>query len=279
MLAHAEGASGDFMSSQTYEVLAHNYAHDSENKIHDDRTAARYGFKGGLVPGVADYAYLSRAVFQAWGEPWLHGGSMQAKFIKPIYHGEVATAVAASDDAPDQLTLSLRNPAGVLCAVGTASLHADAKAPAIVDYPRHMPLAEDALPLPGVDTFAAGRALGSIEYIHDVPTAHELAASLFVKALESGSGDSLWHPALCLHRANQIIKSNVRLAAWVHTASRVNYFDQPMQGERVSLRGTVANTYDKRGHVVTELDLAMFADEQRPLVQIHHTAIIHLAAD
>lgn len=273
------------MSTHKYEVVAYNYAHDSENKIHDDETAAQYGFKGGLVPGVADYGYLSRAAFKAWGKPWLNGGSMQAKFIKPIYHGEVATAIASTiahtddSDPGNQLTLSLLNPEGVCCAVGSANLKADATPPTPEQYPRLAPLAATERPIPGIESFAAGRVLGSVEYVHNAQAAREMSESLFVEALENDAGETIWHPALCLSYANRITKENVQLGAWVHTASQVNYFGQPMQGEAVSLRGRVADTYDKRGHVVTELDLAMFANEQRALVQIHHTAIIRLATD
>jgi hypothetical protein len=266
------------MSSQTYKVIAHNYAHDSENKIHDDKTAALYGFKGGLVPGVADYGYLSRAALQTWGDSWLRGGSMEAKFIKPIYHGEVATAVATSDGDPELVTLSLLNPEGMNCAVGQAHLHGGVQAPKIGDYPHHAPLAPSTLPLPEIESFIAGRALGAIDYIHDEQEARELSQSLFVEALPCVDGKANWHPALCLSYANRIVKSNVQLGAWVHTASRVDYFDQPAQGEQISLRGKVAATYDKRGHVVSELDLAMFAGGERTLVKILHTAIIRLAA-
>jgi len=35
-----------------YEVSAFNTAVASENKIHDDSIARRFGFRGGLVPGV-----------------------------------------------------------------------------------------------------------------------------------------------------------------------------------------------------------------------------------
>jgi hypothetical protein len=42
-----------------YSVAAFNTAHDSENKIHDDATARRFGFGGGLVPGVDVYAYMT----------------------------------------------------------------------------------------------------------------------------------------------------------------------------------------------------------------------------
>ena len=33
-----------------YKVQAYNTARDSENKMHDDTVARRYGFTGGLVP-------------------------------------------------------------------------------------------------------------------------------------------------------------------------------------------------------------------------------------
>jgi hypothetical protein len=267
------------MTSQTYQVVAYNYAHDSENKIHDDETAARYGFKGGLVPGVADYGYLSRAALQTWGEAWMRGGSMEAKFIKPIYHGEMATAIASSDDDPNHLTLSLQNPDGVSCAVGQAHLRCGVQTPRISDYPHHAPLAPSERALPAIETFTPGRTLGAIDYTHDTQQARDLSQSLFVEALPCTDGQEIWHPALCLSYANQIVKANLQLGAWVHTASHVDYFDQPRQGEQLSLRGSVAATYDKRGHVVTELDLAMFADAQRALVKIRHSAIIRLASE
>lgn len=37
---------------ETYRVEAYNTAKLSENKMHDDTVAKRFGFSGGLVPGV-----------------------------------------------------------------------------------------------------------------------------------------------------------------------------------------------------------------------------------
>ena len=37
-----------------YRVKARNTSADSENKIHDDAVARQYGFRGALVPGVAN---------------------------------------------------------------------------------------------------------------------------------------------------------------------------------------------------------------------------------
>lgn len=268
------------MSTEQYQVLAYNYAHDSENKIHDDQTAARYGFKGGLVPGVADFAYLSRAVFQTWGDAWLRGGSMHAKFIKPVYHGELARAIASPasrDNGAAQLSLALLNPAGVQCAIGSALLQHGRSAPMIDDFPVCEPLVPESLPSPTLASFAVGRVLSAIEYVHQEQQAQDLAKSLFVEAMPAQGESVIWHPALCLYYANQIVKKNVRLGAWVHTASHVDYFDSPAEGESVALHGKVADVYLKRGHVVADLQLAMFADGQRPLVSILHSAIISLA--
>jgi hypothetical protein len=53
-----------------YRVKARNTSTNSENKIHDDATARRYGFRGALVPGVTVYAYLTEPVVAAFGPAW-----------------------------------------------------------------------------------------------------------------------------------------------------------------------------------------------------------------
>jgi hypothetical protein len=42
-----------------YRVKAFNASKESENKIHDDAVARQFGFRGGLVPGVDVYAYMT----------------------------------------------------------------------------------------------------------------------------------------------------------------------------------------------------------------------------
>ena len=54
---------------EPYRVLAFNTAHDSENKIHDDATARRFGFGGGLVPGVDVYGYMTHLPVMRWAAP------------------------------------------------------------------------------------------------------------------------------------------------------------------------------------------------------------------
>ncbi len=75
---------------QPYHVAAYNTAKASENKIHDDATAKRFGFRGGLVGGVHVYAYMTHLPVQRWGRAWLERGTGDARFGKPVYEGDIA---------------------------------------------------------------------------------------------------------------------------------------------------------------------------------------------
>ena len=71
-----------------YHVEAFNTAKESENKIHDDAVARRFGFKGGLVPGVEVYAYMTHLPVARWGRAWLDRGSAECRLLKPVYDGD-----------------------------------------------------------------------------------------------------------------------------------------------------------------------------------------------
>ena len=79
-------------SRQTYRVSAYNTSKQSENKIHDDATAASYGFRAGLVPGITVYAYMTVPIVERFGIDWLERGSINVKFHKPFYDGEEVIA-------------------------------------------------------------------------------------------------------------------------------------------------------------------------------------------
>src|SRR5690349_24993943 len=75
---------------QTYSVSACNTSKLSENKIHDDTVAQRFGFSGGLVPGVDVMAYMMHLPIARWGRDFLERGSIEARFSSPVYDGETA---------------------------------------------------------------------------------------------------------------------------------------------------------------------------------------------
>src|SRR5206468_5089008 len=83
---------------EPYRVQAYNTSKQSENKIHDDTVARKYGFSGGLVPGVDVMAYMLHMPVAQWGRAFLERGLIEARFVKPVYDGEIAE-VGAIDEA------------------------------------------------------------------------------------------------------------------------------------------------------------------------------------
>src|SRR5512133_865786 len=106
------------------ELAARNTAADSENKIHDDAEARRYGYAGGLVPGVTLYAYLTQIAVGYFGPAWLERGTADVSFRRPVYAGETVRCEGSrSDGADGGATLDLRVlPDGAAAAGGTFGL-------------------------------------------------------------------------------------------------------------------------------------------------------------
>ncbi len=263
----------------TYEVRAHNYAVDADNKIHSDDVAAQYGFAGGLVPGVGNYAYLTHPVVEALGRVWLEHGTMTAKFIQPVYHGEQASvrAVVTSIE-PVVIQLELFNSAGKLCAVGNASLPATLPALDLNDCPAQ-PLPEQ-LRAATISAVPTGTILGSLDFVLDLA---DEGTEFLDKVAESSPlyraanvEDALCHPAYWPAQANELLMRNVALGPWIHTATEAQHYALARHGELLSLRGRVTAAYEKRGHELVELDLALLGMNDRPIAKLKHTAIIKL---
>src|SRR6201994_2059032 len=117
---------------ETHRVEAYNTARQSENKMHDDTVARRFGFSGGLVPGVDVMAYMMHVPVAKWGRAFLERGLIEARFVKPVYDGEIAEVTAV--DEAEGLTMEVQSK-GELCATGTAWLPSSVPSFSIVDYP------------------------------------------------------------------------------------------------------------------------------------------------
>src|SRR3954453_1358399 len=75
-------------------VQAYSPAKQSENKMHDDSVAQRFGFSGGLVPGVDVMAYMIHLPVAKWGRAFLERGLIEARFVRPVYDGETVELTA-----------------------------------------------------------------------------------------------------------------------------------------------------------------------------------------
>jgi len=262
-----------------YCVCARNTATASENKIHDDSVARQYGFSGGLVPGVVVYAYMTVPLVATLGLDWLERGGIKVRFQQPVYDGEetIVRAKVTEASAPLEIAVSAERADGTICATGTATLpdlNSYRQPPVIEDYPLH-PLPEDSQRPPASrEILVPGSLLGSIDATSEL----QLAAETLLKEIDERlpiyyGPDRTAHPASMLSLANQILMRNVRLGPWIHTASEVNNWSVARCGEMLSLRGHVADCFERKGHEFVVLDLLLVADQTRPVQHIKHTAI------
>jgi acyl dehydratase len=258
-----------------YTVRAHNTSEASENKIHDNAVAKQYGFRGGLVPGVTDYAYMTRPIAEALGLPWLEHGAMSARFLKPLYDGEetsIVATVTTADDHGVALEVTAFNAEGELCATGTASLLANPPTAPSADAVPFAPRLSER-PEASAESLAIGTVLGTLETSFNNETHREYLAQIADDlALYRGSGAPA-HSGYTIRLANSVLHENVRLGPWIHVSSELQHFALLHDGDRISTRAVVTGLFERKGHEFVDLDVLILANETAPVMRVQHRAI------
>jgi acyl dehydratase len=247
----------------SYRVRARNSATASENKIHDDAVARQHGFGGGLVPGVAVFAYMTRAPLQWWNERWIETGCLRARFLSPVYDGEAVTVEMDEDGA-----LRVINAAGETCATGQAELTSLEAPPADVIPATPLP---DLRPPASEETLAVGTVLGTIEAGFHAERAEEYLSSIGDDS-EIYREQGLAHPGWLLQWANTALVANVQLGPWIHVESDATIFRPVHDGEIVATRARVEELFERKGHQFVVLDVLTLGDG-KPAMRVRHVAI------
>lgn len=251
--------------SATYLLTARNTGLDSSNRIHSDEVARRYGFGGGLVPGVTSYAYLTHPVVQRWGREWLARGTFNVRFLRPVYDGE---PIQVSLTADGEATLVSRGELCVSGVAGPAPLPDPVAAVPRADLPAERPEASRA-------AFEARPILGSITTEVTAAVAAGYLARIG-EELPIYADEGLVHPGLILGEANEILMANVVLPPWVHVESRVRNLACLEVGDTIETRARVAALYQRKGHQLVELEVLVLGGEAGPAASIRHVAIYQL---
>jgi hypothetical protein len=257
------------VTQASYQVEAFNTSKASENKIHDDAVARRFGFSGGLVPGVDVYGYMTHQPAVRWGRAWLERGVGECRLLKPIYDGETATVTAGETE--DGLALQVTS-RGMLCATGTAALSDDAEpAPAVGSFPAPPAPPEDRPPADEA-SLAVGTTLG----IRPLLVTPEFAAGYLRDVRETDPiylREGLVHPATILRVGNWVLSHNVVLGPWMHVGSTVRHFELSRVGDEITARGRVTANYDRKGHRFVEVEVLVVANGAAVVAHIAHTVI------
>ena len=252
---------------ETYRIQAYNTSKQSENKIHDDAVARRYGFSGGLVPGVDVMAYMIHLPVAKWGCAFLERGLVEERFVRPVYNGEIAEATA--DESNDMLSIQVHS-RGQLCATGSASLPASAPDVSVGDYKEVAAVAERK-PV-SATSYELGKWLGTVprdwageaakEYLADIRETDPIYAR-----------EGLGHPGLLQRVMNKALVDNAILGPWIHVGSRMQLLSAAKTGDELTARARVTGNYEKKGHRFVELDALVVANGRTPLAHCRHIAI------
>src|SRR5438552_11195823 len=262
-----------------YRVKARNTAESPENKIHDDAVARQYGFRGGLVPGVTVYAYLTLPLVAAFGAAWLERGTAAVRFVEPVLDGEeltVAGTVVGRDAKGVTATLVASTAAAGECATLTATLPAGSPVPVnlALDPTAPLPAERPAATRPHLDGLAA---LGTPVTTYDDARAGEYLEKVGDALGLYRGARGFVHPGFFLDQGNRALDKNVTLSPWIHVGSVVRHLSGARVGETLATRGRVRSLFDKKGREFVELDLVIVTGERpRPVAHILHTAVYQL---
>lgn len=249
-----------------HELVAYNTAIDSENKIHDDDVAARFGFTGGLVPGVDVYAYLCQPALARWGARFLDSSRVSVRFDSPIYDGET-TRIASAIDAEGVLRAEALTANGRPAALEAQLLDtrpvppATTAAPAFPDRPPASP-----------DVLVADGPLGS--YTTQIDAEQHAAYLRDIRDPDSPvTALGAVHPGWLLRQANYILSRNVTLGPWMHVGSLVDHLAPAPIGQPLEVRGFTRRAYEHKGHRFVLLAVVIYGPDGEPVCSVDHTAI------
>lgn len=253
----------------TRQVTARNYSEASENKIHSDEIARRYGFRGALVPGVAVFGYLTYPLVERHGEGWLAHSASEVRFHKPAYEGD--RLLIELEDLPDESLVRCANQEGTLLAELRTRLdpvpppesqsvfEAPPKASERVDMiwdavvegqpfqPWHWQVTED-----GNRTFA--------ERVDDDLNVYRTTA----------------HPHWLLGIANRALTREFIMPAWIHVGSEMRFHKLLKVADTVEVRAVPLQKWERKGHQFVKLYLALHRG-QDITTEFFHTAIFRVA--
>jgi acyl dehydratase len=255
------------MTLQPHRVAAINLAKNSENRMHDDSVAKKFGFKGGLVPGVDVFAYMSHMPVAKWGRAFLERGLMDGRFLKPVYDGETATVTA--EESNDGISIKVES-RGELCATATASMPSQPEKISLNDFISVPPVVTRA-PVDS-NSYREGMWLGIPPY-----TLGKAAAPDYLRDIGETDPvylrDGLVHTGNLLRMLNWALMENAILGPWIHVGSTIRYLNTAGVEDVLTLRAKVTGNYERKGHKFVDLDGLIVANGTTPVAHVQHVSI------
>ena len=264
---------------QPWQAEAYNQVPESENRIHSDEMARRYGFQGGLVPGVTVTAYLCHPAVEAWGMDWLERGYARAVVSSPLYDRK-RFRVELRDATTCAYEGVLTDADGTRCATGRVELpEAVPTPPSMRGDPR---LGEGfQRPRASREVMQELRERGLHALRARWNTAAEITSYLRnaseMSELLRPDGGGYASPAFSLGLTNWALGGNLRMEAWLHLQTESQNYRPIPRNSELLVESTIADLFEKKGHEFVDLDVAAYLlDTQEPVMSAKLRAIYEL---
>lgn len=235
---------------------------ESDNKIHSDDVARRYGFSGALVPGVELFARTTTPLVAAWGEEWLSSGRIDLRFRRPVYDGQ-ELAVALDGDR-----LTVTGDDGEPRCVGSAA--PTSPRPDLTGL-AEAPLAPSPVDDPLVGPFGSIHEPGTVEE-------NDWYLDAIGEPLDLYRKRSVQHPGLLLRLVNLLLVRNVALGPWIHTSSDCTFLGEARLPAEMTVHGRVTAVGKRGAHDEVRYDALILAADE-PVLHVRHSALYRLHGD
>jgi hypothetical protein len=264
---------------QGWSAEALNTAPDSANEIHGDEMASKYGFKGGLVPGVTISAYLIQPAVEAWGMDWLDRGVAHVRVSSPLYDREQFT-VEVIDSTDTSYAAYLSRPDDSVSAEAQVSLP---ELPGDAPARRGDEIAERGFigPKASFETWEQLKANGCKAFRYRWGEKHRMQSYLRdvsrMPDLVSLDGQGYANMGYLLGCSNWILASNAHMNPWVHLETTSRNFRAVPPDTTIIAEMEVADFYEKKGHEFVDAVINLFDEaNDAPLCSIDLRAIYRL---
>lgn len=260
------------------QILALNDAQESENRIHSDEIAEKYGFHGALVSGVNVFGYLTQPLVKAFGERFLERGMLDVIFIKPAYQDDLLTITTQelqSESSQRNCVTSISNEQGQLLAKLESWLP--------VELPNINPLAEMRCPDKEIERPEIAWDLIQLNepapaytwQPNDEDNQRHVRVQRDNAPCYQGSKPMI-HPYFLLDACNRSLMRLFVLPAWIHTGSKIVIRQAIRVDDSVEVKAIPIKKWEHKGHQFITLYIAMVVSNEVS-VEVEHTAIFRIA--
>ena len=254
----------------TYQVVAKNYSEASENRIHSDDIAKKFGFKGALVPGVAVYGHLTHPLVASFGDAWLSHSINTLRLLKPAYDGDRLTL--SISEAQDQHTVECHNADGELLATIIS------QQPDTLPKGDYAHLLDNPMKVPERVLIEWDSIETEQPFAPWQVTITEALNQRYTSEVSDTQSiyDTHVHPHFLCSIANTALTNEYIMPTWIHVGTEIRHHSALKVGDEITIRSVPVEKWQKKGHEFIRIYVSIWRNEEITTDMLH-TAIYQVA--